>query len=65
MKVDIVKVGSLMCNCYILDIDNFVLVIDPGDEYEKIKNKPDVILSKEKPKGSKSCIWLQELEDDE
>lgn len=41
MKVDIVKVGSLMCNCYILDIDNFVLVIDPGDEYEKIKNKLD------------------------
>ena len=37
MKVDIVKVGSLECNCYILDIKGKVLVIDPGAEYKKIK----------------------------
>lgn len=36
MKIDIVKVGSLECNCYILDIDGYVLVIDPGDDYDKI-----------------------------
>jgi glyoxylase-like metal-dependent hydrolase (beta-lactamase superfamily II) len=36
MKIDIVKVGYLETNCYILDIDNHVLVIDPGDEFDKI-----------------------------
>lgn len=36
MKIDIVKVGELECNCYILDIDNSVLIIDPGDDAEKI-----------------------------
>lgn len=37
MKVDIVRVGYLKCNCYILNIDNKVMVIDPGDDYNKIK----------------------------
>ena len=37
MKINRVEVGYLSCNCYILDIDNKVLVIDPGDEYDKIK----------------------------
>ena len=36
MKIDIVKVGRLECNCYILDIDNMVLVIDPGDDASKL-----------------------------
>lgn len=36
MKIDIVKVGRLRCNCYILDKNGEVLVIDPGDEFEKI-----------------------------
>lgn len=36
MKIDIVKVGRLRCNCYILDKNDEVLVIDPGDEFEKI-----------------------------
>ena len=39
MKIDIVKVGKLECNCYILDINGCVLVIDPGDEYDKIIDK--------------------------
>lgn len=39
MKIDVVKVGMLECNCYILDINNKVLVIDPGDDYEKIIDK--------------------------
>jgi glyoxylase-like metal-dependent hydrolase (beta-lactamase superfamily II) len=38
MKIDIVKVGELECNCYILDINENVLVIDPGDDFDKIKN---------------------------
>ena len=38
MKIDKVVVGSLGCNCYILDINNSVLVIDPGDEVDKIIN---------------------------
>ena len=37
MKIEIVKVGKLECNCYLLDIDGNVLVIDPGDEFDKIK----------------------------
>ena len=36
MIIEIVKVGNLECNCYILEIDNKVLVIDPGDDADKI-----------------------------
>ena len=36
MKIEIIKVGRLRCNCYILSTDNDVLVIDPGDEADKI-----------------------------
>lgn len=36
MKIEIVKVGYLETNCYILKKDNKILVIDPGDEIEKI-----------------------------
>ncbi len=36
MKIECIKVGYLKCNCYILSIDNEVLVIDPGDEANKI-----------------------------
>ena len=39
MNIDIVKVGNLECNCYLLDINNKVLIIDPGDEADKIINK--------------------------
>ncbi len=37
MNLEVVKVGILQTNCYILSIDNNVIVIDPGDEYDKIK----------------------------
>ena len=36
MNVEIIKVGKLRCNCYILSIGNDVLVIDPGDDGDKI-----------------------------
>lgn len=36
MKVETVVVGNLQENCYVLDILGKVLVIDPGDEYDKI-----------------------------
>lgn len=36
MKIERVVVGSLKENCYLIDIDNEVLVIDPGAEYDKI-----------------------------
>lgn len=39
MKIDVVKVGELECNCYLLEKDNKVLVIDPGDEVNKIIDK--------------------------
>ena len=38
MKIEVLKVGKLRCNCYILDIDNKVLIIDPGDDAFKIIN---------------------------
>lgn len=46
MNIEIVKVGNLRCNCYILSKDNKVLVIDPGDEFKKIDriiNNRDVV----------------------
>lgn len=39
MKIEKVVVGNLEENCYILEKDHKILVIDPGDEGEKIKNK--------------------------
>ena len=39
MKIEIVKVGDLKCNCYLLDIDGSVLIIDPGNESDKIIDK--------------------------
>lgn len=38
MNIDRVIVGELQTNCYILSINNECIVIDPGDEYSKIKN---------------------------
>ena len=37
MEINRVVVGPLETNCYILSKDNKCLVIDPGDEYNKIK----------------------------
>lgn len=37
MEINKVIVGNLFTNCYILSIDNKCIVIDPGDEYNKIK----------------------------
>ncbi len=39
MQVDCVVVGPLDENCYILKKNNTCLVIDPGDDYLKIKEK--------------------------
>lgn len=39
MNIKIIKVGYLKCNCYILEKGDNVLVIDPGDEYDKIKQE--------------------------
>lgn len=36
MKIEMVKVGQLECNCYLLEINGKILVIDPGDESDKI-----------------------------
>ena len=37
MKINRIIVGELQTNCYVLIKDNKCLVIDPGDEYNKIK----------------------------
>ena len=39
LKVEIIKVGILECNCYLIINDENILIIDPGDEAEKIKTK--------------------------
>lgn len=39
MRIEKIKVGALESNCYILNIGNDVIVIDPGDEGDKIKSK--------------------------
>ena len=39
MKIEIVKVGELECNCYLLEMDNKILVIDSGDNGDKIIEK--------------------------
>jgi len=36
MNIEVIKVGRLRCNCYILSKNGCVLVIDPGDEGNKI-----------------------------
>lgn len=36
MNIKILPVGRLQANCYILEKDNKVLIIDPGDEFEVI-----------------------------
>ena len=38
MDIETVVVGILNTNCYILSKNNHVLVIDPGDEYDKINS---------------------------
>lgn len=39
MIIDRLILGSLATNCYILTINNDCIVIDPADDYDKIKKK--------------------------
>lgn len=39
MKIETLVLGSLEVNTYILSYNNEVIIIDPGSEYEKIKEK--------------------------
>ena len=39
MIIKTIKVGYLQTNCYILIKDDQTLIIDPGDEYEKIEKE--------------------------
>ena len=39
MKIEVVRVGDLETNCYILEKNNNVLLIDPGDESNNIIDK--------------------------
>lgn len=38
MQIKCIPVGTLQANCYILVKDNKAILIDPGDEQEKIEN---------------------------
>lgn len=37
MNIDIIKTGYLKENCYVLSIKNECLIIDPGDDFDKIE----------------------------
>lgn len=37
MRIEILVVGPLQTNCYLLEKENEVIIIDPGDDFEKIK----------------------------
>jgi len=39
LKIEKLEVGYLQTNCYILIKDNNCLIIDPGDEFDKIVSK--------------------------
>ena len=39
MKIKTVVVGELETNCYIVENEDSCLVIDPGEEFLKIKDK--------------------------
>ena len=39
MKIEVLQVGNLKANCYFIIEGNDLIVVDPGDEYEKIKTK--------------------------
>lgn len=39
MEIEKIVVGDLEENCYIVSKDNCCLVIDPGDEFDRIKEK--------------------------
>lgn len=36
MNIKRIVVGELECNCYILEKDGNILIIDPGDEFDKV-----------------------------
>ena len=37
MNINYIKVGLLQCNCYLIEKDNKYLLVDPGDDLEKIE----------------------------
>jgi len=41
MKIERIIVGELEENCYIVSLDNECIIIDPGDEFPRLKEKID------------------------
>jgi len=41
MKIETIKVGSLETNCYLIISDDKCIIVDPGDDKNKIINKID------------------------
>lgn len=39
MKVETLTVGLLETNCYLIDHGGYLLIVDPGDEFEKIERQ--------------------------
>lgn len=39
MKIETIKVGNLETNCYLIINNNKCIIVDPGDEYNKIIEK--------------------------
>lgn len=43
MKIETIKVGYLKANCYLIIKNQKCIIVDPGDEFQKIKNKIDTL----------------------
>jgi glyoxylase-like metal-dependent hydrolase (beta-lactamase superfamily II) len=46
MNIEKIVVGTLEENCYLIIKDNNLLIVDPGDEFNKIKEKIDSLNKK-------------------
>ena len=56
MEIKTIVVGPLQTNCYILTKNNQTLIIDPGDEPNKIINEINIFVKT--IKDSKNTIFL-------
>jgi len=59
MDIKKIVVGPLETNCYIVTIDNESIIIDPGDDFLKIKKELDIPLISKMTKNKDSMLTLE------
>ena len=64
MKIHKIAVGYLKANCYVLEKKGQLIVIDPGDEYDKIskiiKDKATLPFGKKTLLSSNREVWAKQ-----